>query len=45
MLTQWLDRRWVLFVNVPIGLLIAFLTPLYIAESERHPGRFDVRAR
>ncbi|NGO07273.1 MFS transporter [Streptomyces sp. HC44] len=42
MLTEWLDWRWVLFVNVPIGLLIAFLTPLYISESERHPGRFDV---
>ncbi|TLS47495.1 MFS transporter [Streptomyces montanus] len=41
MLTEWLDWRWVLFVNVPIGLLIAFLTPLYISESERHPGRFD----
>ena len=42
MLTEWLDWRWVLFVNVPIGLLIAFLTPLYINESERHPGRFDI---
>ncbi len=42
MLTEWLDWRWVLFVNVPIGLLIAVLTPLYIAESERHPGRFDI---
>ncbi|GHH88108.1 MFS transporter [Streptomyces sulfonofaciens] len=42
MLTEWLDWRWVLFVNVPIGLIIAFLTPRYIAESERHPGRFDV---
>lgn len=42
MLTEWLDWRWVLFVNVPIGLLIAVLTPLYINESERHPGRFDV---
>ncbi|MEV7724775.1 MFS transporter [Streptomyces sp. NPDC087917] len=42
MLTEWLDWRWVLFVNVPIGLLIAFLAPLYINESERHPGRFDV---
>ncbi|GGQ95436.1 MFS transporter [Streptomyces asoensis] len=42
MLTEWLDWRWVLFVNVPIGLLIAFLTPLYISESERHPGRFDI---
>ncbi|WP_405920292.1 MFS transporter [Streptomyces longwoodensis] len=42
MLTEWLDWRWVLFVNVPIGVLIAFLTPLYISESERHPGRFDI---
>ncbi len=42
MLTEWLDWRWVLFVNVPIGLLIAFLTPRYINESERHPGRFDI---
>ncbi|MCX4670505.1 MFS transporter [Streptomyces sp. NBC_01381] len=41
MLTEWLDWRWVLFVNVPIGVLIAVLTPLYINESERHPGRFD----
>ncbi|CAM5435838.1 DHA2 family efflux MFS transporter permease subunit OS=Streptomyces alboniger OX=132473 GN=CP975_26810 PE=4 SV=1 [Streptomyces alboniger] len=42
MLTEWLDWRWVLFVNVPIGILIAVLTPLYINESERHPGRFDL---
>ncbi|MFE7649926.1 MFS transporter [Streptomyces phaeoluteigriseus] len=42
MLTEWLDWRWVLFVNVPIGLLIAVLAPLYIGESERHPGRFDL---
>ncbi|MEU3606118.1 MFS transporter [Streptomyces sp. NPDC035033] len=42
MLTEWLDWRWVLFVNVPIGLLIVFLAPRYIDESERHPGRFDV---
>ncbi|MBA2950738.1 MFS transporter [Streptomyces himalayensis] len=42
MLTEWLDWRWVLFVNVPIGVLIAVLTPMYINESERHPGRFDI---
>ncbi|MER7840304.1 MFS transporter [Streptomyces sp. NPDC096040] len=42
MLTDWLDWRWVLFVNVPIGLLIVALTPQYISESERHPGRFDI---
>ncbi|MFD3657607.1 MFS transporter [Streptomyces sp. NPDC058620] len=42
MLTEWLDWRWVLFVNVPIGVLIAVLAPMYISESEKHPGRFDV---
>jgi EmrB/QacA subfamily drug resistance transporter len=42
MLTEWLDWRWVFFVNLPIGLLIAVLTPLYISESERHTGRFDI---
>ncbi|MBX9365636.1 MFS transporter [Streptomyces massasporeus] len=42
MLTEWLDWRWVLFVNVPIGVLIAVLTPLYISESERHSARFDI---
>ncbi|MEV7983078.1 MFS transporter [Streptomyces sp. NPDC086519] len=42
MLTDWLDWRWVFFVNVPIGLLIVALTPQYINESVRHPGRFDI---
>jgi Na+/melibiose symporter-like transporter len=32
----------VLFVNVPIGIVIALLVPLYLSESERHPGRFDL---
>ena len=42
MLTSWLSWRWVLFVNVPIGLLLAVLAPLYITESERQPGKFDL---
>jgi EmrB/QacA subfamily drug resistance transporter len=42
MLTSWLSWRWVLFVNVPIGILLAALAPLYITESERQPGRFDL---
>src|SRR4051794_33257373 len=42
MLTEWLSWRWVLFVNVPIGIFIALLVPLYLSESERHPGRFDL---
>ncbi|KUJ68611.1 MFS transporter [Streptomyces albus subsp. albus] len=42
MLTEWLNWRWVLFVNVPIGVLIVVLAPLYINESERHSGSFDI---
>ncbi|MFG2307228.1 MFS transporter [Streptomyces sp. NPDC048566] len=41
-LVEWLDWRWVFFVNVPIGLLIVLATPRFIRESERHPGRFDL---
>jgi len=41
-LTSWLSWRWVLFVNVPIGALLASVAPLYINESERRPGRFDL---
>ncbi len=42
MLTSWLSWRWTLFVNVPIGIALAFAAPRYIRESERHPGRFDL---
>jgi EmrB/QacA subfamily drug resistance transporter len=42
MLVEWLNWRWVLFVNVPIGLLIVLATPRWIRESERHPGHFDL---
>lgn len=42
LLVEWLDWRWIFFVNVPIGLLIALAAPRYIRESERHPGHFDV---
>ncbi|MFE9726680.1 MFS transporter [Streptomyces sp. NPDC005794] len=42
LLVEWLDWRWVFFVNVPIGLLIALATPRHIRESARHPGHFDL---
>jgi EmrB/QacA subfamily drug resistance transporter len=42
MLTSWLSWRWVLFVNIPIGIAIALAAPRFVNESERHPGRFDV---
>ncbi|MFB7177838.1 MFS transporter [Streptomyces sp. NPDC056257] len=40
-LVEWLDWRWVLFVNVPIAILIAILATKVLHESERHPGHFD----
>ncbi|MGW3041247.1 MFS transporter [Kitasatospora sp. NPDC001159] len=42
LLTEYLNWRWVFFVNVPIAIVIAIAAPRYIAESERHPGRFDL---
>jgi EmrB/QacA subfamily drug resistance transporter len=40
-LTEW-DWRWVMFVNVPIGLFIAFVAPRALTETERHTGKFDL---
>jgi EmrB/QacA subfamily drug resistance transporter len=42
MLSSWLSWRWVLFVNVPVGVLLASVGPFYITESQRQPGRFDL---
>ena len=41
LLTTYLSWRWVLFVNVPIGAVVAILAPRAFAETERQPGRFD----
>ncbi len=42
MITEWASWRWVLFVNVPIGILVALVAPVFIAESPRQQGRFDL---
>ncbi|MDH6127742.1 MFS transporter [Kitasatospora sp. GP82] len=42
LLTEYLNWRWVFFVNVPIAVLIAVAAPLYISESDRQQGRFDL---
>ena len=42
LLTTYLSWRWVLFVNVPIGAVVAILAPRAFPESERRPGRFDL---
>jgi EmrB/QacA subfamily drug resistance transporter len=42
LLVDYLNWRWVFFVNVPIGLVVAFFAPHVLPESERRPGRFDL---
>jgi EmrB/QacA subfamily drug resistance transporter len=41
-LTDFLSWRWVLFVNVPIGALLALAAPYVLPESTRNRGRFDI---
>jgi predicted MFS family arabinose efflux permease len=41
-LTGYASWRWVLFVNVPIGIFVAAAAPRVLAESPRRPGRIDV---
>ena len=40
-ITEWASWRWVLFVNVPVGAAVLAVTPLFVTESPRQPGRFD----
>ena len=42
MLTTWVSWRWGLFINVPIGIALAWLAPRHLPETERHTGRFDL---
>ena len=41
-ITEWLSWRWVLFINVPIGLIALTAAPRFVSETPRQPGRFDV---
>ena len=42
LLTTYASWRWVLFVNVPIGIVVALLAPRALPESKGNPGRFDL---
>jgi EmrB/QacA subfamily drug resistance transporter len=42
LLVQYANWRWVLFVNVPIGLLVALAAPRVLRESEQRRGAFDL---
>ncbi len=41
-LTDVASWRWVLFVNVPIGVAVALAAPRVLAASEGRPGRLDL---
>jgi EmrB/QacA subfamily drug resistance transporter len=41
-ITEWFSWRWVLFINVPIGIAVLVLAPLFIGETPRQPGRLDL---
>ena len=42
MLTQWASWRWVLFVNVPIGVAVYLVGRVVLPETERRTGAFDL---
>jgi EmrB/QacA subfamily drug resistance transporter len=42
LLTQWASWRWVMFVNVPIGLAVLVAGSSVLGETERRPGRLDL---
>src|SRR5262247_1844011 len=42
LLTTYASWRWVLFVNVPIGLVAALAAPRVLPESPAQRGRFDL---
>lgn len=41
-LVSFASWRWVLFVNVPVGIVIAVLTPMFVKTAPARTSRFDV---
>ena len=42
LLTEWVSWRWVLFVNVPIGALVAIGALFVLDPGKGRPGRLDL---
>lgn len=42
MLTQWASWRWVMFVNVPIGVAVIAVGRWVLPETDRQRGTFDL---
>src|SRR5256885_1851950 len=41
-ITTYFSWRWILFVNVPVGLLLAFVAPRVLAARPARRGRLDL---
>ncbi len=41
-LTTYATWRWAMFINLPIGVAVAFLAPRLLDDTERRPGRLDL---
>ncbi|HXD82484.1 MAG TPA: MFS transporter [Candidatus Acidoferrum sp.] len=41
-ITNYLSWRWIMFINVPIGLLLAFAAPRVLPYVAGKPGRLDL---
>jgi len=42
MLTEWASWRWVMFVNVPIGVAVILIGRWVLPETARNKGTFDL---
>jgi EmrB/QacA subfamily drug resistance transporter len=42
LITQYVSWRWVMFVNVPIGVVVWLIGRLVLPETERRHGHFDL---
>ncbi len=41
-IANYLSWRWIMFINVPIGLLLAYAAPRALIRGEGKPGRLDL---
>ena len=41
LLVEWTSWRWVMFVNVPIGVAVWLIGRFVLVKTERRHGRFD----
>jgi EmrB/QacA subfamily drug resistance transporter len=41
-ITAWASWRWVFLINLPIGIGVVALAPVFLTETPRQPGHFDL---